>query len=415
MTKKMQPIKGMKDILPEEHRVFNEIISTARRIGQLYDYQEISTPMMELVSVFDRTLGDSSDVVSKEMYDFRDKRDRHVALRPEFTAGIMRAFISNNMNTSLPCKLFSSGPLFRYDQPQQGRQRQFHQLNFENIGGCDAYADAETIELAVRLLDEINILSKVNLEINSLGDAQSRGDYNIALQEYLSKYKEDLSSDSKIRLEKNPLRILDSKDAGDQKIVATAPVLEEFYSRESMQSFEKVQNSLSKLGIEYIVNKKLVRGLDYYCHTTFEFTTDMLGAQGTVLAGGRYDGLCKLLGGGDIPGVGFAAGIERISMISQLKIDKPRSVVIVPVSEEEIDDAMRLGFLLRSANICTTIDNNGKIPKRIQRAVARGAKYIIFIGQEERENEKYKIKNLDLEKEEVLSLVGIMKMLKEHF
>lgn len=415
MTNKLQPVKGMRDILPDEHRVFSEIINIARNVGRLYGYGEITTPMMEFVSVFDRTLGDSSDVVSKEMYDFEDKKGRHVALRPEFTAGVMRAFISNNMNSNLPCKLFSAGPLFRYDQPQQGRQRQFNQLNFENIGASDAYADAETIELAVRLLDEIKILPRVSLEINSLGDTRSRETYNAALSEYFTKYKNDLSADSKVRLEKNPMRILDSKDDGDKKIVSTAPSIDQFYSTESKQFFEKVQNSLDQLGIEYVINKRLVRGLDYYCHTTFEFTTNMLGAQSTVLAGGRYDGLCKLLGGGDIPAVGFAAGIERMQMISELHLDKPRSVTIIPLSEDDVSSAMRLSYLLRSANICTVIDNTGKIAKRVQRAVANRAKYAIFIGQEERESDSYKVKNLDLETEEIMPLVSVMKMLKENF
>lgn len=415
MTQKLQPVKGMKDILPEEHKIFNEIVFTARRISQLYGYGEISTPMMEFVSVFDRTLGDSSDVVSKEMYDFKDKKARHIALRPEFTAGIMRAFISNNMSATLPCRLFSAGPLFRYDQPQQGRQRQFHQLNFENIGATGAYTDAETIELATRLLDALNILPKVSLEINSLGDADSRQKYNLALKEYFENYKNDLSEDSKARLDKNPMRILDSKDNKDKEIVASSPSIDKFYSSDARQFFDKLQYALDLLGIEYQVNKKLVRGLDYYCHTTFEFTTTMLGAQSTILAGGRYDGLCKLLGGGDIPGVGFAAGIERILMLSELIPETPRSITIIPVSEQEIDSAMRLGYLLRSADLPTIMDSTGKLPKRIQRAVANGAKYVIFIGQEERENELFKIKNLDLEQEETLSLAGIMKMLKENF
>lgn len=412
MSKNIQPVKGMKDILPDEHRVFTEIITSARRISQLYGYDEISTPIMEMVSVFDRTLGDSSDVVSKEMYDFRDKKDRHVALRPEFTAGIMRAFISNKMQENLPAKLFSYGPVFRYDQPQHGRQRQFNQLNFENIGSAELYSDAETIDMAVRILDELQILPQVTLELNSLGCAESRANYNRALQEYFSKYRSDLSADSRVRLEKNPMRILDSKDADDKKLLLDAPLIEQYYTDESRQFFEKLCESLSILGIEYAINKHLVRGLDYYCHTTFEFTSSALGAQSTILAGGRYDGLCKLLGGSDVPAVGFAAGIERMMMVSQKQIARPRGVVLIPIDVEDIDDSMRLMTIVRSAGIITTIDVSGKIQKRMQRAVAKHARYVIFIGSEERKQEKYKIKDLDLEKEESLPLAGIMKMLK---
>ena len=291
MSSKLQPIKGMKDILPDEHRSYTHIINRSRQISQLYGYGELSTPLLELVNVFDRSLGETSDVVSKEMYDFTDKGDRHVALRPEFTASIMRAVISNNLTDNLPQKLFSHGPVFRYDRPQAGRQRQFYQLNFENIGPSGPYHDAEMIELAVKLLEDFGILDYAKLQINSLGNSTDRASYNQALVEYFSKYKNDLSEDSKKRLESNPLRIIDSKDKKDQKLSGDAPTIDKFYCAESRKYFDKVLEFLNLLGVQHEVNLRLARGLDYYCHTSFEFVTDRIGSQSAILGGGRYDGI----------------------------------------------------------------------------------------------------------------------------
>lgn len=411
MSNKLQPLKGMKDILPDEQYVHTHIVNSARSLGELYGFREMSTPLLELVSVFDRSLGESSDVVSKEMYDFRDKGDRHISLRPEFTASVMRAVITNSLHTS-PIKLFSSGPLFRYDRPQAGRLRQFHQLNFENIGSKEVYSDAETIELAARLLNILGIDNKITLELNSLGCRESRAKYAVALQEYFSKYENDLSEDSKQRLGVNPLRIMDSKDESDKKLSLGAPTIDEFYDKESAESFENVQNHLNILGVEYIVNKRLARGLDYYCHTTFEFTTEELGAQGTVLAGGRYDGLSKLLGGPELPAIGFAAGIERMAMLMDFEATNRRKVCIMPIGSDDQLEASRLASLLRSSGVCTYIDGSGKMPKRMQRAVANSALYVVFIGESERNLGQYKLKNLDDETENVYSMAAAMKILR---
>lgn len=413
MSGKLQPLKGMKDLLPGEQRVFNSIVNSSRKLSALYGYEEISTPIVESINVFDRTLGDTSDVVSKEMYDFMDKGDRHIALRPEFTAGVMRAVISNNLTNDLPLRLFSYGPLFRYDRPQSGRQRQFHQINFENIGVSNPYSDAEIIDLAVKILEDLQIRSDLVLEINSLGCVESRASFASALVEYFRKYESELSDDSKARLEKNPLRILDSKDERDKIIAVNAPQIDKFYTKESSEYFEQVLTHLDLLGIEYSINKRLARGLDYYCHTTFEVTTNKLGAQSTVLAGGRYNGLCKLLGGPDVPAIGFASGIERLMLMMKQEIVKPKSVVVMPITANEESEALRLATIMRASNLNTVIDAQGKIPKRMQRAVANNAKFVVFIGEEERKNDVYKIKNLDSEQENVFNLIALMKLVKE--
>lgn len=402
MSNNLQPIRGMKDLMPEDCRTHNFIKDTSKQIGELYGFAEASTPILEHTEVFDRTLGETSDVVSKEIYNFADRKGRNLALRPEFTAGTMRAVISNGLTNKLPQKLFSSGPVFRYDRPQEGRQRQFHQINFEHIGAGGAFSDAEIIKLAAHILETLGI-NDVTLELNSLGCKESRAKYQEALVEYFSSYSDQLSSDSTRRLSTNPLRILDSKDEADKNLVKNAPVIADYYTDESVSYFSQVKEYLSMLDIKYIVNPRLVRGLDYYSHTAFEFTSTALGAQGTVLAGGRYDGLCELMGGPSVPAIGFAAGVERIAMLSSFDINTPRPVWIIPIGEKSIEYSAKLSSNLRKNNIITTIDFNGKIAKRVQKAVASSAKFIIFIGDEEVENNSYKLKDLDQEQEKLVS------------
>jgi histidyl-tRNA synthetase len=399
----------MKDLLPRDHLVHRHIINTARAIGSLYGYEEVSTPILEYTKVFDRTLGDTSDVVSKEMYSFLDKSNDSVALRPEFTAGIMRAFISNGLQQDLPLKYFSAGPLFRYDRPQAGRQRQFHQFNFENIGSGTPYSDAETIKLASHILAKLGILEDITLEINSLGCYESRKNYEQALTGYFRKHFDELSEDSKKRLEKKPLRIFDSKNEADKLISVEAPLIEDFYTNEAANYFAEVKKYLDHLEVKYVVNPRLVRGFDYYCHTAFEFTTTKLGAQGTVLGGGRYDGLAKLMGGPDTPAIGFAAGIERIAMMRGYAPEAPRSVYIIPVSSECTDYAIDLTNKLRMQNIHTILDLQGKVPKRLQRAVEKNAKFAVFIGSEEMASGKFKLKDLDSKTESELPLEQLIK------
>jgi histidyl-tRNA synthetase len=301
--------------MPEEMRRQRRVVETACDLAARYGYLEMSTPIFEFTDVFRRPLGETSDVVSKEMYSFTDRGGEELTLRPEATAAVCRAFLSEGLTQQLPCKLFCHGPMFRYDRPQKGRWRQFHQINVELIGVPEPLGDVEIIALGVDILDGLGVLAKTVLELNTLGDPASRKAYRDVLVEYFSDHRKELSPDSQERLERNPLRILDSKDRGDRRICARAPVLSGHLNQESVDFFAKVKEELERLGIAYELNSHLVRGLDYYTHTIFEFTTTELGAQGSVLAGGRYDGLIELLGGPPTPGVGWAGGIERLAML----------------------------------------------------------------------------------------------------
>ena len=403
MSSKVAPLRGMKDLLPEDFRIHKYIETVAKKISELYGYEGFETPLLENAQTFDRTLGDTSDVVSKEMYSFADKKGRIVALRPEFTASVVRAFISNGLKQNLPLKLFSSGSVFRYDRPQEGRQRQFHQLNFEYIGAIGSYSDAETISMASRLLEELGLTDDITLELNSLGCTESRAKYQLALIEYFKKYENELSSDSKHRLEKNPLRILDSKDEGDKKLAENAPIITSYYTKDAAKYFDEVKSYLDTLDVKYHINPRLARGLDYYCHTAFEFITNKLGAQGTLLAGGRYDGLTKLMGGEETPAIGFAAGIERIALMGNFKPEKPRPTIIMPIGDECFNYCINLVKQLRNKNIVTTISSSGKISKRMQNALSSNAKYVIFIGSTEQEKGICKLKDLDQNSEQEVS------------
>lgn len=401
---KLRPVRGMKDLFPEDFLIHDYITSVAKKQAELYGFAPMSVPIVEYTEVFTRTLGSTSDVVSKEIYNFIDKSDDSVALRPEFTAGVMRSFISSAQFHNLPLKFFSYGPLFRYDRPQAGRQRQFNQLNYEFIGAEGAYTDAEIISLGVDIFKALEIDSDVTLELNSLGCVESRKKYQEMLQEYFSKYLDSLSEDSKRRLDKNPMRILDSKDEGDQKIASGAPKISSSYNEASQKYFDDLQNLLQIMNIKYKVNPKLVRGLDYYCHTAFEFTTDKLGAQSAVGGGGRYDGLSKLMGGPDVPAIGFALGLERIALMREFSVQKLRPFVLIPIGDENLDHTIGLAAILRSKNIPVLIEHKGKIGKRMQNADKANAKFVIFIGSDEVATGKYKCKNMD-SGEEILSTI----------
>jgi len=409
---KLAPLRGMKDLLPDDFLIHQYIEKIALDTAKLYGYEGFTTPLLEYVSVFDRTLGDSSDVVSKEMYSFTSKGGDLIALRPEFTAGIIRAFISNGLKQKLPLRLFSSGAVFRYDRPQKGRQRQFHQLNFEYIGASGAYSDAETISLAAHILDNLGILQDVTLELNSLGCNESRQNYQAALIEYFKNHFDALSEDSKQRLQKNPLRILDSKDESDKKIVQNAPVITNYYTESAAQYFEEVKSHLDKMQVKYVVNPKLARGLDYYSHTAFEFITDKLGAQGTVLAGGRYDGLTALMGESEIPSIGFAAGIERLALMHDFQPPKTRSIAIIPIGTDCTDYAISTANIMRKNNLNTNLALDGKVNKRMQNALAANASHIIFIGSDEMTKKTYMLKDLDAGSEDEVELDKLLELLK---
>ena len=341
-----RPIRGTQDMLGDAADRFTHVVETFERVRKLYGFKRIEVPVFEQTAVFSRSLGETTDVVSKEMYSFEDRGGESLTLRPEFTAGIARAYITEGWQQYAPLKVATHGPLFRYERPQKGRYRQFHQLDAEIIGAAEPLADAELLIFGDQLLKELGISEGVTLTLNTLGDAESRDAWRAALVAHFEGYKASLSEESLSRLEKNPLRILDSKDAGDQSVVATAPDIDAYLTDEARSFFEKVTDGLKAAGVAWERNARLVRGLDYYRHTAFEFVTDRLGAQGTVLGGGRYDGLIENLGGPSTPAVGWAAGIERLGMLLG---GLPRTFVIsvAPDTPEDTAAAQKIMQMLR--------------------------------------------------------------------
>ncbi len=391
----LRPVRGTRDLVGEEMRAHRHVVETAHRVATRYGHQEIATPIFEFVEVFARPLGETSDVVTKEMYAFEDRGGERLALRPEFTAGIARAFISGAFGQALPIKLFCAGPAFRYERPQKGRYRQFHQIDAEILGAPEPLADIEVIALGHQILAELGLTRHVTLELNSLGDGESRLAYREELVGYLGKFKDDLSEDSRTRLERNPLRILDSKNQRDREIIADAPSLADCFNEDSMRFYENVQEGLVALGIAYEKNPKLVRGLDYYSHTAFEFTTTALGSQGAVLAGGRYDGLIKTLGGNDTAGIGWAAGIERLSMLIESLPPLPRPITIVPMGQGMEIEALKLADELRASGYHVDYGYKGKVGQRLKRASQQQAHIAIMLGEDELAAGKVVLRDLD--------------------
>ena len=379
----LQPVRGTHDILPEDHRRHRQVTETARRIAARYGYEEISTPVFEFSEVFKRTLGETSDIVTKEMFSFEDRGGEQLTLRPEVTAGVARAFISGGLAQHLPLKFFCQGPMFRYERPQKGRQRQFHQIDVELLGVDGPLADIEIISLAAHILDALGVADKVTLELNTLGDTESRQSYRTKLVGYLEGFKDKLSEDSLARLDRNPLRILDSKDQGDRAVIADAPLLEDHMNDASKAFFEDVQKGLKTAGIEYKINPTLVRGLDYYCHMAFEFTTETLGAQGAVLAGGRYDGLIEAMGGPPTPGTGWAAGVERLALMIAEPPGPTRPVAVVPIGQAAEAEALSLVQRLRRAGFTADLGFSGNLKKRLKGANKANAVAAVIIGEDE--------------------------------
>jgi histidyl-tRNA synthetase len=391
----LQPVRGMRDLLPDDNRRHRHVIETARLIAERHGYHEMATPILEASEVFRRTLGDTSDVVTKEMYTFVDRGGEEVTLRPEATAGVARALISGGLAQDLPLKVFVSGPMFRYERPQKGRLRQFHQIDVELLGVAEPIADVEVIVLGARILEALGVLARTTLELNTLGDAESRAAYRTALVAYLGDHRSNLSEDSVMRLDRNPLRILDSKDESDRKIVAMAPVFTDFLNAASREFFDSVGAGLDTLGVGYTVNPRLVRGLDYYCHTAFEFTTTALGAQGAVLAGGRYDGLTEAMGGPRIAGIGWAAGIERLAMLLGSVPAPVRPVALVPIGEAAERRALILADSLRRSGFFVELGYRGAVGKRLKRASKLNASVAVLIGDDEIAREVATLRNLD--------------------
>ena len=392
---KLQPVRGTRDLLPEDVRRHRHVVETARKIAGRYGFDEISPPIIEFSEVFRRTLGDTSDIVTKEMYTFTDRSGEEITLRPEATAGIARAFISGGLSQQLPLKYFCSGPMFRYERPQKGRLRQFHQVDVEILGVAEALADIEIVALASQFLGALGVQQRTTLELNSLGDTASRDAYRKVLIEYFDQHRDALSEDSRQRLKRNPLRILDSKDEGDIRLVAAAPTFSDHLTKEAVAYFAEVRDGLDALGIAYVINPHLVRGLDYYCHTAFEFTTEALGAQGAVIAGGRYDGLVESMGGPPTPGTGWAAGVERLAMLIDAPPPPPRPAALVPLGEAAERRAMILAHSLRAEGFVVELGYRGNLSRRLKRADRLGARVAVLIGDDELAREAATVRDLD--------------------
>ena len=367
-----QAVRGTQDMFGETEERFAHVVATFERVRRLYGFKGLQLPVIEPTAVFSRSLGEATDVVSKEMYTFEDRGGDSITLRPEFTAGIARAYLTNGWQQYAPMKLSVHGPLFRYERPQKGRYRQFHQIDAEIIGAAEPAADVELLVMADQLLKELGINDGVTLQLNTLGDTQSRDAWRAALIAYFNDHKDALSEDSKARLERNPLRILDSKDEGDRGICHAAPVIDDYLSGEAQDFFGSVTSGLDAAGVAWERNAKLVRGLDYYRHTAFEFVTDRLGAQGTVLGGGRYDGLIENLGGPETPAVGWAAGIERLAMLLDGGRKFASAVIeVIPREIEHFPLARQIATLLRNSNIAAQISFVERKSNKIYEAASR--------------------------------------------
>jgi histidyl-tRNA synthetase len=404
----------MRDLFGEDMNKYNCVVEKAKKFAQLYNFKEIQTPILEFSDVFERNLGETSDVVMKEIYKFQDKSDNYLSLRPEFTAGVVRAILTNSeLRDNFPLKLFSQGPIFRYDRPQMGRYRQFSQVNFEYFGNKNCLADVEILQMASDLLKSFN-LHNLQLEINSLGSDESKKKYEDALTEYFKKYYNDLSEYSKTRFEKNVLRILDSKEECDQKLLPNAPKIKEFYSLDDKEFFGNILDKLSLLNIKYIINQNLVRGLDYYTSTVFEFTTTDLGAQSTVLGGGRYDNLMKNMGGNDTASVGFAAGVDRLMLLIKEDTSELRPIALINIGEKELDYCLKLQNMLKNNGINIEFIYEGKMKHKLGIANKINCQYAIIIGENEVLNGEFVVKNLDLGEEQKVKEGEVVAFLKKH-
>ena len=391
----LQPVRGTQDLLPEAARRHRQVSETARAVAELYGFVEIATPIFESTEVFARPIGEHTDIVAKEMYTFTDRGGEEVTLRPENTAGVVRAVLSNGLVQSVPLKFFYRGPMFRYERPQKGRFRQFHQIGVELIGVAQPQADIEVIASGRRILDALGISDRVVLELNTLGDIESRGAYREALISYFSARASELSEDSQRRLERNPLRILDSKEETDQRIARDAPAFADYQNAESRRFFDRVRAGLDRLGIVYRLNPRLVRGLDYYTHTAFEFVTADLGAQGTVIGGGRYDGLVEMMGGPALSGIGWAAGIERLAMLIAEPSPPPRPIAVIPIGEAAEGEALILAEVLRNHDWPVDLGYSGNVGRRMRRANNVNARVAVLLGEEEIARRVVALRDLD--------------------
>ena len=410
----IQALPGTRDILPNEVGYWQHVEAIARQILTRAAYQEIRPPIFERTELFERGIGEATDVVGKEMYTFNDRATppRSVTLRPEGTAGVLRAFIENSLYAAGGVqRLWYTGPMFRYENPQAGRQRQFHQLGVEVIGSADPRADAEVIAIATDILKTLG-LSNLNLDLNSVGNPEDRHQYREALVNYLTPYKDELDKDSQERLTRNPMRILDSKDKRTQEIAANAPSILDYLGSDSKRHFEQVKQLLSDLGISYKLNPRLVRGLDYYTHTAFEIQSDDLGAQATVCGGGRYDGLVEELGGAKTPAVGWAIGLERLILLLQQLSQPPRQALdfyVVSKGEAAEAQALKLAQQLRQVGFAVELDLSGSaFGKQFKRADRSGAVACLVLGDAEAEQQTVNLKWLKSKEQEAIAQADLL-------
>lgn len=406
-------LKGMKDRYSEDAEKYDIITDAAKRVFGKYGFEKIITPVLEETELFRRGVGDETDVVSKEMYEFKDKGNRNVTLRPEGTAGVVRAYLEAGFHKSSPVvKWFYYGPMYRYEAPQKGRMREFHQTGIEMFGVRSPYLDAEIIKMGWEFLEELGIKG-LTLEINSLGNIESRKRYIDDLKKFMFERLDKLSEDSRKRYEKNPLRALDSKDKGDQEQFADAPKLYDYLDDESRKYFEDTKKYLEMLNISYIVNDRLVRGLDYYSDTVFEIKSGKLGSQATVLAGGRYDRLLEILGNAKIPGIGFAAGMERIAMLMDDGLIKAEERKVYAIYFDETKEYfVKVLSQLRKNGIKVNFDYNAKsFGAQMKKANRENAEYVLILGEEEQAENVVTMKRFSTGEQQKHKLSEIVELL----
>ncbi|MFB2969981.1 histidine--tRNA ligase [Aerosakkonema sp. BLCC-F183] len=415
----IQALRGTRDILPEEIVYWQWVESVARDILGKASYQEIRTPIFEATSLFERGIGEATDIVGKEMYTFMSRGDEKysMTLRPEGTAGAVRSYIQNNLYAQGGVqRLWYTGPMFRYERPQAGRQRQFHQIGVEVLGSSDARADAEVIAIATDILQTLG-LQNLRLDINSVGNPTDRQQYRQALVDFFTPYSSELDADSQTRLTRNPLRILDSKDKRTQEIAQNAPSILDYLGVDSKRHFDRVLQLLTDLGISYQLNPRLVRGLDYYTHTAFEIISDDLGAQATVCGGGRYDGLVAELGGPDTPAVGWAIGLERLTILLQKMREAPQQVLdfyVVSRGEKAESQALILAQKLRQFGFSLELDLSGSaFKKQFARADKSGAVACLILGDAEAENQTVKLKWMTTKEQQEISQFDLFEKVEE--
>ncbi len=405
------PVRGMQDFLGEQAARFEQVVATFRQVTHRFGFQPVMVPVVETLAVFARTLGETTDVVAKEMYAFADRNGDMLALRPEFTAGICRAYISEGWQQFAPLKLVTHGPLFRYERPQKGRYRQFHQIDAEILGSAEPAADVELIACADLLLRELGVTG-VTLQLNTLGDAETRANWRDALVAHFAAHRGDLSADSQRRLDTNPLRILDSKEVADQPLIAAAPAIDASMTAAAGQFFEAVQKGLQASGVAFERAGRLVRGFDYYRHTAFEFVSDALGAQATVIGGGRYDGLIEAMGGPATPAVGWAGGIERLMMLIAPPAPLSPDVAVVAMGAAAEAEMPALLAELRNAGVAAEPMTRGNLKKRMERAAKSGAPHTLILGDNELEQGVVTVKDMATGTQQGVARGDLLAMLK---